>query len=533
MIVDNSVKIIGALGGVKFFITLTILILGIIYRDPIRTAVTKGTNIILKRGDLQASITSSESEQKKASQSEAENAVGRTSKNEEGELKEDDIEETIADQSEDKDDNHFSKMLSAIKKGDKKTADAELSLWLASEQNPCERLRAKSMYHYESFLAGNMSAMKDLDELLSQTDRKADKAIVYTWMGHAYSRVDNHTKAFQAYEAAHSHSEAVEDKARISVFSAIEIYEQGKIDLALSRVEKEIAATSEDNALAILYEGLADVYKREKSYFLRSLALEKALEYNPTSSSSIFDTAYAYSEADNNELALLHYQNLIRSKKDHEYGWNNLGVVYSNLKMPILAVNAYQKSFELGETLAASNLAYKLIQEGFVEEARDIIAKAREKEDIDERVEHASSHLAKQITQQDEKKADALQEAAVLQRFYKNYGQAYFTQSEPLDLAGWWKLPKTYGVRKIDQEGNNIEAKWQADEKKYTLTGTIHNKSVSLSIRYPIGSYSTDTEHMEGFQLQIGDTLTLLRSRKIEEMKKELPPKSSSPAPDE
>lgn len=142
-------------------------------------------------------------------------------------------------------------------------------------------------------------------------------------------------------------------------------------------------------------------------------------------------------------------------------------------------------------------------------------------EEVDERVEHASSYLAEQTTKQNEKRADSVQKAAVLQRFYRNYGQAYFTQSEPLDLAGWWKLSDAYGVRKIDQERNNIKAEWQTDEKKYTLTGTIHNKSVSLSIRYPTSSYSTNTEHIKGFQLQSGDILTLLRDDKIEEIEKE------------
>ncbi len=337
----------------------------------------------------------------------------------------------------------------------------------------------------------------------------------------------------QAYDAAHSCSETAEDKATTSVFSATEIYEQGKVEVALSRLEKEIAAASEDKTLAVLYGGIADIYKREKSHFLQSLALEKALEYNPTNSSSIFDTAYAYSEAGNNDLALMHYQKLIQSKPEHKSGWNNLGVIYSNLEMPILAVSAYQKSFGIGETLAASNLAYKLIQEGFAKEAKEIIVRAREEEDVDGRVEHASSHLAEQTTKQNEKRADSLQKAAVLQRFYRDYGQAYFTQNDPLSFAGWWRLPNAYGVRKINQEGNDIKAEWQSDEKKYTLTGTIHNKSVSLSIRYPTSSYSTNTEHIKGFQLQSGDILTLLRDDKIEEIEKEASPKPTSPAPKE
>ncbi len=182
MTVDDALKIIGALGGAKFFVTLTVLILGIIYRDPIRIAITKGANVILKRGDIQASITSNESGQKEFSQLEAESAAGKTSKDEEGRFKEDEIEETITEQGNDKDDNHLSKMLSAIRKGDKQTADAELSLSLESGQNPRERLTAKSLYYYESFLSGDTSAIKGLNELLGQTDERADKAIVHLWI---------------------------------------------------------------------------------------------------------------------------------------------------------------------------------------------------------------------------------------------------------------------------------------------------------------------------------------------------------------
>lgn len=68
-------------------------------------------------------------------------------------------------------------------------------------------------------------------------------------------------------------------------------------------------------------------------------------------------------------MALYHYL-LIPHEERHKSTWNNLGYVRDKLKLPANSVKAYKKAAELGETLAMSNLAYKYIRGGFLEDAK-------------------------------------------------------------------------------------------------------------------------------------------------------------------
>src|SRR3546814_1575903 len=65
-------------------------------------------------------------------------------------------------------------------------------------------------------------------------------------------------------------------------------------------------------------------------------SLEQLLELSPDDHSKRFDLAYAYAEAEMNDMALFHYHSVPPEARD--YGtWNNLGVAYENQKLPIKA----------------------------------------------------------------------------------------------------------------------------------------------------------------------------------------------------
>src|SRR6202521_367143 len=66
----------------------------------------------------------------------------------------------------------------------------------------------------------------------------------------------------------------------------------------------------------------------------------------------------------------------IPSEERKQMTWNNLGVVLDHFGLLGMAVQAYRKSEDMGETLAMSNLAQKFIFAGFVREAQEQCDKA-------------------------------------------------------------------------------------------------------------------------------------------------------------
>ena len=96
--------------------------------------------------------------------------------------------------------------------------------------------------------------------------------------------------------------------------------------------------------------------------------LERSVELAPSRIDKRFSLAYQHSQLGNNDVALFHYLR-IPSQDRSAVAWNNLGVAFDALNMPGKAVDAYRKSEDMSETLAMSNLGYKLLSAGFVTEA--------------------------------------------------------------------------------------------------------------------------------------------------------------------
>src|SRR3546814_19522689 len=113
----------------------------------------------------------------------------------------------------------------------------------------------------------------------------------------------------------------------------------------------------------------SDLSRNEPAFVFSSL--EQLLELSPDDHSKRFDLAYAYAEAEMNDMALFHYHSVPPEARD--YGtWNNLGVAYENQKLTIKAIYSYTESKKLGNTLAMSNLAYRFFQAGFLDEAKSV-----------------------------------------------------------------------------------------------------------------------------------------------------------------
>ncbi|WP_143738098.1 tetratricopeptide repeat protein [Erythrobacter donghaensis] len=131
-----------------------------------------------------------------------------------------------------------------------------------------------------------------------------------------------------------------------------------------------------DIAIEISFLKALSLYADEVSdSSLKIEALERVVLISPGDDDARFSLAYAHSEFGNQEMALHHYTAIPYARRTN-FTWNNLGVAYQSLSVPARAVAAYGKAAEDGNTLAMSNLAYRLMQAGFVNEARERLEKA-------------------------------------------------------------------------------------------------------------------------------------------------------------
>jgi len=178
---------------------------------------------------------------------------------------------------------------------------------------------------------------------------------------------------------------------------------------------------------------------------------EKALDYNPSDSYARFSLAHRYYEIGNSPAALYHYK-ILRDNNPDGSVWNNIGVAYGQLKMPSKSVNSYKIAYaEYSETLAAANLSEKYITEGFLDDANNILKKAREVDNHHENVDSSISRINDSINTEEKLEKEALDSVDQERNFVMKYAEAYVLPVK-LDIEGNWESKHGVISLKVEKE---------------------------------------------------------------------------------
>ncbi len=177
--------------------------------------------------------------------------------------------------------------------------------------------------------------------------------------------------------------------------------------------------------------------------------------------------------------------------RKHGAALNNLGVAYANLSAPILAVAKYKASFEHGNTLAASNLAYILIDAGDIESAAKILEEAQKDKRVHENVRHALVKIEELRRENDEIKTKCLTYAAKLSEVLLQYSDAFFVAKPAhLNIVGTWASEDGNPTEiSFDPTKNVIEIKWGEEflvagvaTEKYRVRGTLEGLASKAAV---------------------------------------------------
>jgi tetratricopeptide (TPR) repeat protein len=209
-------------------------------------------------------------------------------------------------------------------------------------------------------------------------------------------------------------------------------------------------------------------------------AMERLLEREPDNHSRRFELAYAYSEASMNDMALLHYSRIPYGARD-DMAWNNLGVAYGNARLPVKSVDAFKKAKNMGNTLAMANLANRLIEAGFLDEARAICSEAATVPEHHKNVDSAMARVKGVQDAELDTEKKIMSSAEGVSDFYREVGAALLDQSTQ-DLSGQWIHE---GVAlKVSIEGTSFSAGGIAEENVYGLRrlALMDNKSEKFEV---------------------------------------------------
>jgi Flp pilus assembly protein TadD len=323
--------------------------------------------------------------------------------------------------------------------GDRDTAFKISDDYLASEEAKKGDNRATwdaftAYRRIVSGLGGSIATLQDI------ADASPDSSEVQKYLALSYERYQEFAKAAHLYEIAARQAEPGLKKRDCMGSAAVAYMRAGNTDRTFTiisdlRNSTEGSEEDERQLLGVLHR-LAEVANDED---VALATWERMLQLDPSDRWTRFSLAYAHSQAENKDLALLHYLRIPYHDRT-PMAWNNLGVAFGEFSLRAKSVNAYRKAEEAGETLAMSNLALKFISVGFVDEAETECKNALSLKDYHKNIGHTLAKLKDLPEEEDKKQEELLNEARPKSEFYQQVGHA-LSCAKPTALANSWQGP--------------------------------------------------------------------------------------------
>ncbi|MHB0897320.1 MAG: tetratricopeptide repeat protein [Spirochaetales bacterium] len=351
----------------------------------------------------------------------------------------------------------------AIGKADYDKANTVYEELLSKETNEEKRFILKLNYFGIRLYHGQDSELKGINKLIEENLGNNSRICrIYNEISESYLHIENRELADEYAEKAL----ALADNDELIVSSISKIVDSlksiKKYDESITRIKSVIQKISDKKGLSNLYYKLYEILK-EVNKDLAYCALIKSLEYFPNDSSRLFELGF---EAKSDILCSYYYNILLRLDKKNSAAYNNLGVAYERLKLEISSIDCYKKAKELGETLAASNIALRLVNGGFKEEANTIIDWAITQKSVHQNVHNTRFNLEEKIKVEEEQKSKLEQNA----RMY-----SLFLQKNANIFLGINSISDVNGVYVEDEQGCKIEIE-QSEKQiiiQYTKRGDL------------------------------------------------------------
>ena len=260
------------------------------------------------------------------------------------------------------------------------------------------------------------------------------------YLARIYLQYEEYGKAALTFERAAGVASDIHKQIQLLGAAAV-AHQKGKDVQAsialLTQMRTKCANTSQGEADVLqAMRSLAEITKDDE---ILIGTMERQLELDPVDTDTRFALAYKYSSQGDDALATMHYARISYSERS-AITWNNLGVAFDRMSLQAKSVTAYRKSEEMGETLAMSNLANKLIGSGFLPEAQKICDEAIKLKDFHKNVGSTLSRLKEVPEEEDKKETEAFEKARPISEFYKEFGRA-FAMPMPKTLATHWRGP--------------------------------------------------------------------------------------------
>ncbi|MGD1905996.1 MAG: tetratricopeptide repeat protein [Leptolyngbyaceae cyanobacterium] len=473
------ISAIGALWPLALIIATAIILLA--YKKSIENLFDRALKLTIKRGESQLDVEMREEklqEQLNSSQEYRPTLEYKDKSKEAGGSENSGSIGTVKDP-ENPEDNFWKKVSDELESGSLEKAEELLEKKLIQSE---DKTTDKAIFLMQKYFHGYKGVLTELS-MLAKTEKSS---LASYFLAELYESAGNFKESIEAYKESIRLSESDEVSSSRTVDCSKALLKSGNKSESIKILSDFIDTDCSAECKFNLYVGLAFIYGEENNSLMRSLCLDKALEYQPNDSRTSFQAAYSCDQKQLKSIALIHYLNSV-DFDDYSFSWNNMGVLYGEIDAPNLAVNSFKKAYDLDNTLAASNLARRYIDSGFFDEAKEILEKVKQKGEVHKNVYSASSRIISEREEEAVKKDKFLKAGRKQQSFFRKYIESYFSAETSLasKLSGAWRLKWKNTQRQIEikVDGEKIMAEWQAHNKDYEFSGNISGNTFQMNLK--------------------------------------------------
>jgi tetratricopeptide (TPR) repeat protein len=271
------------------------------------------------------------------------------------------------------------------------------------------------------------------------------------------------------------------DRRLLIVRLARLLRDSGRAVEAVDLLKRRLEQISELHNRASIFVALSESYQQVVPPDINaSFAMyELALLSNPGDAETRFAAAYAYSQYGQNAMALSHYWETLGHESD-SLARNNAGVAARALRLPILATVLQRQAANDQNTLAAGNLAFELTSVGFVEEAEEILAKARLTQNPNERVGLASANIITSKSNEEQSRKTMKTNFDIVSHWRQKQARAILANYS-WDLDGVYRGSNVTLNIKASQDVIDGTLSIGSEPRRATLSGKLNGTAVDFA----------------------------------------------------
>lgn len=316
-----------------------------------------------------------------------------------------------------------------------------------------------------------------IQELVDSTKEAAVKYKLMVWLSLCFANANDYKREEEYWKQAFTQFNDDEIRVKCLIKWSEALINTDDIEAGRLLIAEHIKNFSLKEK-SKLFRQMAEIEEEAGNKNQAIYCLDKAVEFDSSSLSTIFKAAYSDDLNIDRRLSVANYKKILSINPKHEYALNNLGVAAANENFEYKAKQLYKDAGDLGNSLALINRADSLFDVGFIDEAEEIAQSVLKMEDPHENVYSLLSRISTKRDTEEKDWKKYVKKCVEYQRFIRKYTEAYYQSEDSSIISKSWKLPNNDEVNS-DMFESKLKLTWEDDRFTYKILAEINGQSIN------------------------------------------------------